>query len=335
MLNSESGLDALASLYLTSLDGGGSPPESAASGGAAAANPPIGGEAAAGDEVDLLVAIEDGMVGEGEGVVVPDGAGDGEPSADGQPKKFTVKVDGEELEVDEAELKSGYSREKDYTRKTTKLAEERKAFEAEQSSVVRERGLYGQVLEKWEAGITSVLAEFLPPDFEAMRDYDPAGYLSIKEKVQKHEQTLLQIAAEKERISNEGKEEHKRRFVDVVKTESGKLLALVPEWSDASVRSKEIASVAEYAKTRFGLTDAEVSSTVSSAVWAAMRDSQKYQAILDRRNSVKPKVAVKAAPAGSGSRPPSKKASAGEAEARLKKTGSARDYAALLLEREA
>lgn len=45
-------------------------------------------------------------------------------------QKFTVKVDGQELEVGLQELLSGYQRQADYTRKTQALAEERRKLEA-------------------------------------------------------------------------------------------------------------------------------------------------------------------------------------------------------------
>lgn len=44
-------------------------------------------------------------------------------------RKYKVKVDGEELEVDEDELLKGYSRQADFTRKTQAIAAERKQLE--------------------------------------------------------------------------------------------------------------------------------------------------------------------------------------------------------------
>ena len=43
--------------------------------------------------------------------------------------KYTVKVDGEEIEVTQEELLRGYMRQKDYTQKTQQLAEQRRQFE--------------------------------------------------------------------------------------------------------------------------------------------------------------------------------------------------------------
>jgi hypothetical protein len=46
-----------------------------------------------------------------------------------QPQLYTIKVDGEDTEVTLEELQNGYSRQRDYTRKTQELAEQRKAIE--------------------------------------------------------------------------------------------------------------------------------------------------------------------------------------------------------------
>jgi hypothetical protein len=61
---------------------------------------------------------------------------------------YTVKIDGEEFEVTLDELRNGYQRQADYTRKSQSLAEQRKAYEANLQAVQAERNQYAQVLEK-------------------------------------------------------------------------------------------------------------------------------------------------------------------------------------------
>src|SRR6056297_3425891 len=48
---------------------------------------------------------------------------------------YTVRVDGEEVEVSLDELLSGYSRTQDYTRKTMALADQRKSLESELNQI--------------------------------------------------------------------------------------------------------------------------------------------------------------------------------------------------------
>ena len=97
-----------------------------------------------------------------------------------QPLSFTVKVDGEELEVSQDELIRGYSRQKDYTRKTQEIAEVRKQIEAESSQVEEERQIYKELLPKlktiYENGMEA------EPDWEALEKADPTTYLIEKNK---------------------------------------------------------------------------------------------------------------------------------------------------------
>ena len=64
--------------------------------------------------------------------------------------KYTIKVDGEELEVGIDELKNGYQRQADYTRKSQALAEQRKeteAIQSERQQLEQERQMYANGLQ--------------------------------------------------------------------------------------------------------------------------------------------------------------------------------------------
>ena len=53
--------------------------------------------------------------------------------------RYYVKIDGEEQEVTLEELRNGYQRQADYTRKSQALAEQRKAYEANLQAITSER----------------------------------------------------------------------------------------------------------------------------------------------------------------------------------------------------
>lgn len=58
-----------------------------------------------------------------------------EKSDDVDNAEVTLKVDGEDITITMDELKKGYSRQSDYTKKTQELAEQRKALEAEEKTL--------------------------------------------------------------------------------------------------------------------------------------------------------------------------------------------------------
>lgn len=70
---------------------------------------------------------------------------EGEPQKD-ELRTYKITVDGQELEVTEADLKSGHMRHRDYTQKAQKLAEDRKAIEAERKAWEQERTAIAQEL---------------------------------------------------------------------------------------------------------------------------------------------------------------------------------------------
>lgn len=324
MANEQNGLGALAGVFLSEIEGSAETNvnESEADIQSSAPEQPVEPVEEV-DEIDELAGIsEDDDEPEAEDVSA-------EPEA---PRKYKVKVDGDEVEVDEAELKSGYSRTQDYTRKTTRLAEERKAFEAEQSELKRERELYSQILENWEKGLESVLSEFVPGDLNELRQYDPEKYIEVNEKLQKHHQTLENIKAEKARVGSEAEKAQKEQFSEYVKAESDKLYNALPEWKDETVRRKEVQLVTDYAKERFGFSDGDINNTYSHALWVAMLESMKYRKIVEKRKQLKPEVKVKSSEPGATSIPTTKAKKIEKVSQQLKKTGSAKDYAALLLE---
>ena len=101
-----------------------------------------------------------------------------------EPEVYTIKVDGEELEVDIDELKSGYQRQSDYTRKSQALAEARKQNEAIQSERIKleqERQMYANGLQMLREQQAAKLKEFNNVDWETLKEDDPYQYMIKKD----------------------------------------------------------------------------------------------------------------------------------------------------------
>jgi ABC-type uncharacterized transport system ATPase subunit len=90
---------------------------------------------------------------------------------------YTVKVDGEEFEVTLDELRNGYQRQADYTRKAQSLAEQRKAYEANLAAVNQERQQYGQVLENMAQYQNLELAQYQNINWQELKENDPMEYM--------------------------------------------------------------------------------------------------------------------------------------------------------------
>jgi hypothetical protein len=63
-----------------------------------------------------------------------------------KPASITVELDGKTVELTAEEVRNGYLRQQDYSRKTAEVAERRKAFEATEQQVTQERATYAQLI---------------------------------------------------------------------------------------------------------------------------------------------------------------------------------------------
>jgi hypothetical protein len=90
---------------------------------------------------------------------------------------YTVKVDGEEVEVNLDELRNGYQRQADYTRKSQSLAEQRKAYEANLQAVTQEREQYSQLLGNMAQNQNAELSRYADINWADLKDTDPMEYM--------------------------------------------------------------------------------------------------------------------------------------------------------------
>jgi hypothetical protein len=245
-----------------------------------------------------------------------------------QPQKLTVKVDGQEIEVTVDELKAGYSRLADYTRKTQEVAEQRKSLEAERQSFASEREQAKAVLEHWEQQLAQPLYD--PAETEALRYTDPAEWAARKQEEADRIGQLQGITARKSQLTEqEAQQKHANHQRAIAATEQA-LLDAVPEWkADAAVAKKGLDQIWAYAATR-NVTPQMVLADPSVEALLILRDAAAYHAIKSKRPSVEKKVeAVKAATPGSAKVASSKVTEVTRARQRLAKTGNIHDAARL------
>lgn len=217
---------------------------------------------------------------------------------------YEVKVDGETLAVDLDELKSGYSRDADYRRKTMALAEERRAVEAEAQTAQQERERYRQGLEQLEQALQQLQGE---PDWPKLRT-EVTSEEFLKRKAD-WELALVQrqrLKAEQDRVTALGQEEQQRQYRIYVQAEEDKLRAAVPEWTDLDKGKAEIATLRAFVKKEYGIPEAQVANAFTSAAAILLaRDAFQYRALhREPTPAAKAKVSsIKTARPGTPERP--------------------------------
>jgi hypothetical protein len=180
-----------------------------------------------------------------------------------QPLTFTVKVDGQDIEVTQEELINeelinGYSRQQDYTRKTQELSQQRKTIEQQQAELAQRDAIYSQLLPKMEAQLKGELAN--EPDWSKLYEDDPVGYVREKQLWDEKKEKAQAIQAEQQRLQEEAFAEQQKQIQQQVEFGQQRLLELIPEWQNPEVAAKEKAAIRDYAINTLEYTQQEVDS---------------------------------------------------------------------------
>jgi hypothetical protein len=148
------------------------------------------------------------------------------------PQAYTVKVDGEEFEVSLDELRDGYQRQSDYTRKSQSLAEQRKAYEANLQAVQNERNQYAQVLEQMSENQNYQLQQFEDINWKELKDDDPMEYMEKRLEYQEAKDRVSQLNNERTRVHQQNQAEITQVLTEKVQKEAELLSAALPEYAD-------------------------------------------------------------------------------------------------------
>lgn len=247
---------------------------------------------------------------------------EGEEYDEPESRTYTVKVDGQEVEVTEEELLAGYSRQSDYTRKTMELAEHRKQMEAEFQAVQQERQLYAQYL-----GQLAQANQPQRPNFEQIAQENGleaamAAKIRYDEQMERFNALTAEQRATQQRIA----EAQARQQQEWQEQEYRELMKARPEWKDPEVY-RQVASDIEDFATGLGYTPDQLAQ-VSHRDILVLDAARKWFAANDKAQKLKPSQGKVIRPGSKGQ--VKGKSKAAKTAERFKKTGSVDDAAAHL-----
>jgi len=246
--------------------------------------------------------------------------------------KYTIKVDGEELEVGIEELKNGYQRQADYTRKSQALAEQRKETEAIQSERQRleqERQMYANGLQMLQEQQSSKLQEFESIDWTALKADDPYQYMLKKDEYRDAQEKVQNVQQQQMLIQQEQAEEAQKARAHFVQQEYARLVEALPEWNDQESTIKK--DVQEYARS-VGFLPEEINQLADHRSVLVIKKAMEYDK-LTTKVAPKKKAVKKVPKVQKSGRGNSKEDTAAEAvkqkRARLRKSGKQDDAASI------
>ena len=246
---------------------------------------------------------------------------------------FTVKINGEEVEVQLDELKNGYSRQADYTKKSQALAAERNSFEQDRDAVLLERQQYAQLLSALQTQLNT--SDEPVPDFDRLYNEDPIEATRLEREWNKRQfakqERFQAIQLEQQRVAQANQQYQTQAMQQVLSEEVHRLPEVIPEWKDESTAQTEREELRQYL-LEAGVAEEELQSLVRANHIKVLRKAMLY----DRGQSRIKKAAKKgnrSATVKPGSRqgqvkPSSRKVK--NARQRLAKTGRLEDAAGLI-----
>jgi hypothetical protein len=287
-----------------------------------------GGEA---EEAEVEESEED-FESEDQEAELDDDEYDQDEDESAQAETFTVKVDGEQVSVSLDELRNGYSRQADYTKKSQALAEERKSFDGDRGAVTQERQQYSQLLRALQVQLQS--NDEPAPDFDRLYDEDPIEATRQEREWTKRQsakqQKMQAIFTEQERVAQEQSKFQAEDNQRMLQSEIGRLPEMIPEWRDTKVAAKESEELRTYL-TDQGVAEDELSALVKANHISVLRKAMLYdqgksrvkKATKNRRSK-----SIRAGSSGSTPKPSSKQQK--RKRQQLKNNGKVQDAANLL-----
>jgi len=242
-----------------------------------------------------------------------DDEGDDDDAEPDGPQSIEIEIDGTPTRLTAKEVKAGYERHADYTRKTMALAEERKSFEAaaqQQVQYIRQQ--------------LAALQEFQEPepDWAKMRDEDPIGFIQEQskwnEKQAKKQQMLQQTAAQRQ-----------QQYEQQLRQAHDNLMAALPSWRDNAVRQKESDEITQTLTSEYGFQPEELQGLADHRLVLISRDAMKWRQLQRSKAGVTKKVADKPKVSRPGSATKANPAKSAKVKARktAQKTQAPQDWA--------
>ena len=246
--------------------------------------------------------------------------------------KYTIKVDGEELEVGIDELKNGYQRQADYTRKSQALAEQRKETEniqSERMQLEQERQMYANGLQMLREQQTAKLQDFDGVDWETLKKEDPYAYMIKKDEYRDAQERVGNLQAEQRLVQQEQSQQMQQARAHFVQQEYARLIDALPEWNDKDSTIKK--DIQEYA-TSVGFRPEEINQLADHRSVLIIKKAMEFDK-LTKKVAPKKKAVKKVPKVQKAGRGTSKEETAAEElkskRARLRKTGKQDDAASL------
>ena len=210
-----------------------------------------------------------------------------EDASQSEPEMYTVKSDGQELEVTLDDLKRDYGGQKFVQKGMQENAQQKKEVEAVYSALTNERQQLAELFQSLQQGNITA-----PPEkpTKELFDADPIGYM--KQNLEYEEQKgqydmqmmqLQQVSQQSSEAEATAKQAHLTEQMQILQRE-------IPEFADskrATVLKEQLVNVGQ---NHYGFTADEIGLITDARTIKVLHDAAKYQEIIKGKSQAKTKT---------------------------------------------
>lgn len=254
-----------------------------------------------------------------------------ETTADSNQELYDVTVNGQMQKVNLDELKQGYSKGLDYTKKTMDLGDQRRNLETEKDTISKEKDEVSKLREEYAKKL-SVVEQNLQVedniDWVKLAQDDPSDYAIKKAEYDKKKDLQARIQNEQARVNEERKQEQEKVYQSFIQSENKKLIDKMPVFGDEKKVNKVMQDIGQFA-LKSGYTEQELNMLVDHRALITLYQAAKYDQLLQKKGlqdkKVKTNTRMVTSEAKNETQTTDKKIRVNDRMKQLKRSGSIKD----------
>lgn len=146
------------------------------------------------------------------------------------PEEQYFDFDGEQISL--TDLRNGYLRQNDYTRKTQEIAEQRRVYQENQRDINQLRGDALAGIEALKAHVAAEFRVMEMPDFDYLAEHDPAEFLRQQHIWTKRQNAVQQVYQAEQAIKAKQAEYEAEQHQAQIRETKARFLEKYPEYQD-------------------------------------------------------------------------------------------------------
>jgi len=208
---------------------------------------------------------------------------------------YTVKVNGQDVEVSEEELIKGYSRQQDYTQKTQQLAEYKRQMDAAagqmQQEITQTQQMRSQYVEALATAIDTNYAhlqQFANVDWDRLKTENREEYLTKRDDYRQAQEQIDQLKSKANEAHQQQQQEMSVQHQQILQEEHSKMVSILPEWAEPDKQRAIAKTVSEFALSK-GYTQEELAQLVDHRSILVLMQAKAYEDMTKKQHEVRAK----------------------------------------------